>query len=243
MKYAILGLLLISLMFFGCTGGETPQNVTNDTTPPPPPPKPPSISIVSPTEGQVVMSPEDTMDVSLTISTQNLILKSPGTAAKYGEGYLKVTIDAESSKAVTSKTYLVSGLSIGAHTIKVEVMNNDRTSYSPAISKQVAFTIEKEKPKEYVPVDYTVSITDKAYEPASITVKVGDRVTWVNKGNMPQTATCFIGGKKVFDTQTLASGKNATITMSEMFECDYYSSMFRVVTGKIKVESNGSAVQ
>jgi plastocyanin len=169
-------------------------------------------------------------------------VKAPGTAAKAGEGHFRVTVDDAVPSTLTTKTYLISGLSAGSHRVKVELLNNDRTMYVPAVVKEVSFTIEREKPKEYVPVDYTVTITDK-YTPSSLTVKVGDRVTWTNNALMPHTATCYISGQKKFDTQTLAPGKSATIAMTEIMECEYYSQIFRALTGTIKVESNGTGVE
>ncbi len=246
MKALILGLVLATLIISGCVIFEQEQNVTNETPPPPPPPpppKPPVVTITSPLDGETIMTETESTDVTLMLSTQNLILKSPGGAAKTGEGHFRVTVDDGVPESVTTKNYLISGLSLGEHKVKVELLNNDRTLYSPAVVKTVTFTIEKEKPKEYEPKDYSVTISDSSYSPASLTVKVGDRVTWTNSGKMPQTATCFIGGKKIFDTQTLAPGASATITMTEMLECDYYSQLFRQVTGSIKVESNGTEVQ
>jgi plastocyanin len=244
MKALIIGLILATLVISGCVIFGEQQNVTNETnvTPPPPPPTPktPTLSISSPASGDVIMSENDTADVTLMLTTQNLIVKSPGGASKVGEGHFRITVDDGVPQPVTTKTYLISGLSVGEHRVKVELLNNDRTQYSPAISKEVTFTIEKQKPAEYVPQAYTVSISDTAYTPSSLTVKVGDSVTWTNNGARPQTATCFINGAKVFDTQTLGPGKSATITMNEMLECDYYSQLFRALSGKIKVESNGT---
>jgi len=246
MKALILGLILATLLISGCVIFGEQQNVTNETneTPPPPPVvKKPVISITSPASNDILMTEGDTLVVTLTLSTQNLIVKSPGTAAKVGEGHFRVTVDDGVPQTVTTKSYLLSALGVGEHRVKVELLNNDRTQYSPAISKEVTFTIEKEKPKEYVPQNYSVGISDTAYSPSSLTVKVGDSVTWKNNGARPQTATCFIGGMKVFDTQTLGPGTSATIKMTEELECDYYSILFRALSGKIKVESNSTETQ
>ncbi|MCI0504282.1 hypothetical protein L0Y65_06265 [Candidatus Micrarchaeota archaeon] len=246
MKALILGLVLAAFVISGCTFFEQPQNTTNETPPPPPPPpvvKKPVITITSPGSGELIMSEGDAIDVTLTIGTQNLIVKSPGGAAKVGEGHFRVTVDDGVPQTVTSKTYVLSALGAGEHRVKVELLNNDRTQYSPAISKETAFTVEKQKPPEYVPQNHTVSISDTAYSPSSLTVKVGDSVTWTNNGARPQTATCFIGGSKVFDTGSVAVGKSVTIKMTETLECDYYSILFRAISGKIKVESNGTETQ
>ncbi len=242
MRHLLFGLVLITLIIAGCLGPEQPQNVTNETnvTPPPPPPvKTPSFTISSPGAGEVVLVQGDTGDVTLTMSTQNLMLKQPGGAAKTGEGHFKVTVDGGTPLTVTTKTYVLSGLAPGEHIVKVELFNNDKTSYSPKISKEVTFTVEKEKPAEYIPQDYTVTIKDFAYEPASLTVKVSDRVTWKNDGAYPRSATCFINGKQAFDTTVLGPNKTATITMNQTMDCEYYSVTHMAMKGHITVESNG----
>ncbi len=245
MRTLIMGLILASLLLSGCTffGGE--QNVTNETPPPPPPPpvKAPIVTITAPGQGEVILTQGNTADVDLVISTQNLLLKAPGGTAKKGEGHFRITVDDGVPQTITSKTYTMTGLSLGSHTVKVELLNNDRTQYSPAIEKTVTFTVEKEQPPEYVPQDYTVTISDSGFDPASLTVKVGDSVTWVNSGKMPQTATCYIAGNKVFDTQTLGPGTSGKITFTEEFTCEYYSQLFRALTGTITVESNGTQTQ
>jgi plastocyanin len=230
-------------MIGGCLGPEQPQNVTNDTnvTPPPPPPvKTPSFTITSPGEGETVLIQGETGDITLLMGTQNLVLKQPGGMAKNGEGHFKITVDNGNPLTVSTKTYVLSGISVGQHTVKVELYNNDRTAYSPSISQQVTFNVEKETPAEYIPQEYTVSIEDFTYDPAQLTVKVGDSVTWENTGAYPRSATCFINGKQVFDTTVLGPGKSATITMNETMDCEYYSVTHMAMKGHIKVESNGT---
>ncbi|MDD5172061.1 MAG: hypothetical protein PHF60_03425 [Candidatus ainarchaeum sp.] len=241
--FGLFGITVAFLLIAGCLGvGEQPQNVTNETneTPPPPPVKVPSFTITSPGQGETVLIQGDTGDITLLISTQNLLLKQPGGVAKNGEGHFKITVDNGNPLTVSTKTYVLSGMTVGEHTVKVELYNNDRTSYSPSISKQVTFNVEKEKPAEYIPQEYTVSIEDFAYDPADITVKVGDSVTWDNTGAYPRSATCFINGKQVFDTTVLGPGKSATIKMVETMECEYYSVTHVAMKGHITVESNGS---
>jgi plastocyanin len=243
MRTLILGLILVSLIISGCLISQPEQNLTNETPPPPPPPpaKTPVISIASPGEGEVIMAPGDTADVTLTLSTQNLLLKSPGGAAKKGEGHFRVTVDNGVPQTVTSKTYVMSGLQLGTHSVKVELLNNDRTPYSPVIVEEATFTIEKEKPPEYVPREYTVNVGNFTYDPSDLTVKVGDSVVFRNVGAYPRSATCFIGGKQVFDTQVLSPDNSATVTFHEIVECEYYSTTHRAMTGTLKVESNGTS--
>jgi plastocyanin len=240
-KLAILVLILTGLMMLGCLGGETPANETNESTPPPPPPvvKNPSFTVTAPSNGQLITVSGESGDVTLTISTQNLVLKTPGGAAKKGEGYFKVTLDSNAPETVTTKVYTLSSVPVGEHSLKVELYNNDNTPYSPAISRSVAFTIEAEKPKEYVPQYYTVTMANNAFDPPSLTVKVKDYVTWVNEGAMPATATCTLNGKVMFDTKSIGTGKNATVQMTDEMECEYYSQLYRAMKASIIVEPNG----
>ncbi|MFN7991798.1 MAG: hypothetical protein U0R44_06615 [Candidatus Micrarchaeia archaeon] len=246
MRTLVLGIILVSLMISGCVIFGSQENLTNNSTPPPPPPPPPkpaTFSITAPSAGEVVLIPSGTpgnsTDVPLTLSTQNLVLKQPGGSAKKGEGYFRVTIDSAAPVQVTSKTYTMTNLAVGSHHVKVELMNNDKTTYSGVPSKEVTFSIEKEKPKEYVPQSYTVKINGNNYDPANLTVKVKDSVTWVNEGSVPQTATCSVGGKIVFDTKSIGPGKSATVTFTDPVECEYYSQLFRALKGHISVVPNG----
>jgi plastocyanin len=240
MRTLILGLILVSMLSLGCIF-QSETNVTNNTTappPPPPPPKTPTIAIASPGAGELMVVPGDTADVTISVTTQNLILKAPGGAKKVGEGYFKVTLDGQEPQTFSTKNILLSGLAMGEHTVKVELFHNDKTPYSPSISKEVRFTLEKEKPKEYVPQTHNVVINDFTYSPASITIKRTDSVTFENKGAFPRDATCFINNVQMFDTKVLSPGKSATIKFDEVLECDFYSSLHRAMTGHIKVEPN-----
>jgi len=241
MKRLLIVSFLFAILLFGCInlGGTTPTNDTNVTPPPPPPAPKPTFSITEPVAGDVVLASDDFADINVVISTSNLIVKPAGSAAKAGEGHFRISLDEGSPVDFYTKTYTLNSVGIGSHTITVEIVNNDNTPYSPPIVKTVTFEVKKQEPQVYVPVNYTVTMGDLSYSPASISVKVGDSVTWVNNGKQPQSATCFIEGKEKFDTDVIGPGKSATITFNETLQCTYYSTMFRMMTGNITVESSG----
>jgi plastocyanin len=56
------------------------------------------------------------------------------------------------------------------------------------------------------PSAHTVVIQGVAYQPASLTVKRGDRVQWVNKDPFPHTVTA----RDAFDSHSIASGATWT---------------------------------
>jgi plastocyanin len=59
----------------------------------------------------------------------------------------------------------------------------------------------------------TIDITNFKYKPASLTVKRGSTVTWVNGDAAPHTATA--GGAGGFDTGTLNKGDKKTLTLGK----------------------------
>lgn len=242
MNRLLIVFLTLSLVFSGCFlfGEEQVENVTENVTPPPPPPPPvPVVSITSPGTGETVTVPAGGGDVTLILSTQNLLLKPPGGLQKVGEGHFKLFVDGAETETFNSKIYSISGLAVGEHTVGVELVHNDGASYVPRIYKDVIFTVEEEAPDVYVPQEYEVTIKDFEYQPASITVKQTDSVTWVNKGSFPRSATCFLGGKEVFNTGVLGPGQSKTLTFSDLLECEYYSTTHPIMKANIKVESNG----
>ena len=237
-RTAFLVLVLAAFMLFGCIGGAPAQNKTNQTAPTPPaaPVKTPIFSITAPTDQDVITASGNATDVELVLSSQNLVLKTPSGAAQKGQGYFRVIVDDLPAVVVTSKTYTMSGLGEGRHTVEVELYNNDNTPYIPAISKTVTFTIQAAAPTVYVPQSYTVTISGNSFSPQNLTINAGDSVTWINSGNVPQTATCSQGGVIVFDTKSIGPGKNVTLTFNNTLECEYYSQLFRALTGTISVQ-------
>lgn len=227
--------LLFALLLFGCIdlGGKPEANVTNVTKPPPPPPTP-SFSISQPLSGAQILALDSTADVNIILTTKNLIIKPSGTTAKIGQGHFRASLDGGAYTSFFSKSYVLKGVSVGKHTLKIELVNNDKTPYSPAITKTVQFEVKKAAPKVYVPKNYTVEIKDFSYSPANITVKVGDSITWVNIGSFPRSATSTDN----FDTKVIAPGGSATIKFINQGTFNYFALTHMVMKGAVKVEAN-----
>ncbi|MBN1169738.1 hypothetical protein JXA56_01820 [Candidatus Micrarchaeota archaeon] len=237
MKSVILSLLLMAALLSGCVIFGEEEAVVNETEgpPPPPPPKTPVILISNPVSGEMIIVPEEGGEVDLVITTQNLILKPAGGSKKTGEGHFLITVNGQSSE-FSGKIYSVPVIP-GEYTVEVELRHNDRTSYSPSIVRAVSFAVQAEEPEVYVPREYTVKIRDFSYDPEELTIKVSDKVVFVNEGTFPRSATCFISGKQIFDTGVIGSGKQATITAEQIASCEYYSTTHRAMTGKLVIES------
>ena len=72
--------------------------------------------------------------------------------------------------------------------------------------------------------DHTVTIKAMRYSPASLSVKVGDRVTFKNADTMPHTASAA-----AFNTGTIAPGKSKSVTIKtaggHSYVCRFHASM------------------
>jgi len=76
-----------------------------------------------------------------------------------------------------------------------------------------------------------VSIKNFAFDPATITVKVGDTVTWTNNDSMDHSVTA--DGNQ-FDSGNLASGKTFSFTFKTAgtvgYHCSIHPNMKATVT-------------
>ena len=70
--------------------------------------------------------------------------------------------------------------------------------------------------------DITINIVNMAFQPASVTAKVGQRVVWKNKDTTTHTATADSGE---FATGFIDPGGQASITVSSVGEFNYHCSV------------------
>lgn len=79
----------------------------------------------------------------------------------------------------------------------------------------------------------SIQISSFSFSPASLTVKVGDTVTWTNQDSVGHSATA---DDKSFDTGILGQGKSGTITFSKAGTYTYYCSVHTSMSGTIVVQ-------
>jgi plastocyanin len=77
-----------------------------------------------------------------------------------------------------------------------------------------------------------VVIAGYAFKPATLTVKAGTRVTFVNRDKTAHTATSQTTG---FDTGTIAAGRSATVTASKPGTYSYYCQFHAFMVAKLIV--------
>lgn len=87
--------------------------------------------------------------------------------------------------------------------------------------------------------DRSVRIADFAFAPRTLTITVGDRVTWTNRDAVEHTATARNGS---FDTGLLGDGESATFRFTSAGTYRYLCTPHPSMTGTIVVRAAGSAV-
>ena len=145
----IIGALIgatAALLALGCGGGSD-----NGSSPGPSPNPNPgaggaSLQITSPLAGAANASPELAVAVQ---ATGFQIVSNPGGANVPGQGHLRYWVDTDPSAdpaAVGGQDVFQSSFAVddvvapGAHTLWVELRNNDGTPLNPRVVRQVAFT-------------------------------------------------------------------------------------------------------
>ncbi|KRR15488.1 amicyanin [Bradyrhizobium lablabi] len=80
--------------------------------------------------------------------------------------------------------------------------------------------------------DIAVHIDNFVFEPAQLTVKVGQTVTWTNRDDIPHTVVC--AGK--FRSKTMDTDGTFSFTFTAPGDYKYFCSLHPHMTGMVKVE-------
>ena len=80
---------------------------------------------------------------------------------------------------------------------------------------------------------HRVTMEAVAFQPADITVKVGDKVVWTNQDPFPHTVTSKAQG---FDSKAIAAGKAWTYRAKKKGDFPYVCTLHPTMTGTIHVE-------
>lgn len=78
-----------------------------------------------------------------------------------------------------------------------------------------------------------VVIENFAFQPSTLTVKAGTKVTWVNKDDDPHTATA---SDKSFNSKTLDTGDRFTTEFNTPGTYSYYCALHPRMTGQVIVK-------
>jgi plastocyanin len=83
--------------------------------------------------------------------------------------------------------------------------------------------------------DQAVAISGFTFSPRTVTVNVGDSVTWTNSDAQAHTAT----SGSAWDTGDIGNGESATITFRSAGTYDYACAFHPAMTGRVVVRSAG----
>lgn len=75
---------------------------------------------------------------------------------------------------------------------------------------------------------YEVEITDSGFNPERLYVQLGDRITWINYAEYPQTVT-----SKYWGSELLGYGDTYSIVMDLDYPIDYFSLVNETFRGEI----------
>lgn len=81
----------------------------------------------------------------------------------------------------------------------------------------------------------SVTMSGYAFQPAQITIHVGDSVTWTNRDQAPHDASAT-SGPVMFHSPTLSTGQSWTYTFSQPGTYSYYCSIHPSMRAKIVVQ-------
>lgn len=78
-----------------------------------------------------------------------------------------------------------------------------------------------------------IVIQNFAFEPATLTVKAGTKVTWINRDDDPHTATAV---DKKFNSKTLDTGEQFSMEFDQPGTYKYYCALHPRMTGEVVVK-------
>lgn len=84
------------------------------------------------------------------------------------------------------------------------------------------------------PETYQVDIQNFAFSPSSLTIKVGDKVTWTNNDPTPHTVTSDSGSE--LGSSSLSTSQTYSHTFNTKGEFDYHCSIHTMMKGKVIVQ-------
>ena len=110
------------------------------------------------------------------------------------------------------------------------------TSASSTAAPDVTVSAPAGGAKAHKAASASVTMGDYFFSSASVTVSVGDTVTWHNSGQQPHTATASDGS---FDTGTVNSGGSASHTFNSPGTFSYICTIHPNMKGTVRVLSAG----
>lgn len=84
------------------------------------------------------------------------------------------------------------------------------------------------------PENIAVSIKNFSFNPSTLTVKTGTKVTWVNDDNVSHTVTSDSGN--LFDSKTISPGQTFSFIFTDIGSASYHCAIHPMMEGNVIVE-------
>jgi hypothetical protein len=98
----------------------------------------PTLNVLAPTANAVIKG----ADVEVRIETTGLKFVDPSTTRVAGQGHVHFTLDRQPVTMSITPDYTFKGLAPGPHTLRIELVQNDTTPFTPATVETVTFTVK-----------------------------------------------------------------------------------------------------
>jgi hypothetical protein len=138
----LTALLVMTLVAGACSSGDVPSHTGSASTPAVSGPRPTStakLSIVTPTNGQVIHGGSVALKVSLRDAK---IVPLTTTALKPDEGHLHVILDDQLISMTTGVQMIIPDVPPGQHLLKVEFVATDHAPFDPRVIAVVSFQVK-----------------------------------------------------------------------------------------------------
>lgn len=115
-----------------------------------------------------------------------------------------------------------------------------RTITAVALALAVAMLALLHAPTPAAAASHTVQIENYAYSPSSITVNVGDTITWTNDDTAPHTVTTSSGPQSL-SSPYLSKGQSWSFTFTEPGTYSYYCAVHPYMRAQVIVRAPAAA--
>lgn len=85
------------------------------------------------------------------------------------------------------------------------------------------------------PSTATISIQNFSFNPSTLAVKAGTKVTWTNNDTVPHTVTSDSAG--LFDSKAIAPGQSFSFTFTTPGTVSYHCAIHSMMKGTVNVEN------
>jgi len=120
----------------------------------------------------------------------------------------------------------------GAHRSRAGALRLAAVAVLAAAALAPALTGAGAQTTKRKPATHTVVMEGTSFEPAALTVTLGDSIEWVNKDFFPHTATA----SDAFDSGIVPAGKSWTHTPAEKGEASYACTLHPTMKGTLRVK-------